>query len=130
FIIMATGFVILDPLVSIGISLVILYWSYGILKDSTRILLEMSPKGMDIDTINNDLKLNFPEIMDVDDAHLWTIIPGMLLYSAHIRLNEDSMSISHQELLLGLNEYLSEKFKILESTIQILPKDTVGSCNF
>ncbi|MFX1325597.1 MAG: cation diffusion facilitator family transporter [Promethearchaeota archaeon] len=129
FIIMGTGFVILDPIVSLGISFVILYWSYGILKESTRILLEMSPKGMDIDTINKDLKLNFPEIMDVDDAHLWTIIPGMLLYSAHIRLNEESMSISHQELILGLNEYLSEKFKILESTIQILPKDAIGSCN-
>ncbi|MHA2392636.1 MAG: cation diffusion facilitator family transporter [Promethearchaeota archaeon] len=130
FIIMATGFVFLDPLVSLGISLVILYWSYGILKDSTRILLEMSPKGMDIDMINEDLKASFPEIIAVDDAHLWTIIPGMLLYSAHIRLEEDSINANHQELILGLNEFLSDKYKILESTIQILPKDAIKSCNF
>ncbi|MFX1454996.1 MAG: cation diffusion facilitator family transporter [Promethearchaeota archaeon] len=130
FIIMATGIVIFDPLVSLGISAVILYWSWGILKDSTRILLEMSPKGMNIDMINGDLKQNFPEIIEVDDAHLWTIIPGMLLYSAHIRLEDEQIKSNHQELILSLNEFLFEKYNILESTIQILPKDTIQSCNF
>ncbi|MFW9824876.1 MAG: cation diffusion facilitator family transporter, partial [Candidatus Thorarchaeota archaeon] len=130
FIIMATGIVIFDPLVSLGISVVILYWSWGILRDSTRILLEMSPKGMNIDMINTDLKHNFPEIIEVDDAHLWTIIPGMLLYSAHIRLEEEQIKTNHQDLILNLNEFLSEKYKILESTIQILPKDAIQSCNF
>ena len=84
---------------------------------------------MNIDTINEDLKATFPEIIEVDDAHLWTIIPGMLIYSAHIRLEEDTITSSHQELILGLNEYLSNKYKILESTIQILPKDAEKSCN-
>jgi len=130
FIIMSTGIVILDPLVSLGISAVILYWSWGILRDSTRILLEMSPKGMDIDTINEDLKNSFPQIIEVDDAHLWTIIPDMLLYSAHIRLKEEKIETNHQDLILSLNEFLTDKYKILESTIQILPKDSIKSCNF
>jgi len=130
FIIMSTGIVILDPLVSLGISAVILYWSWGILRDSTRILLEMSPKGMDIDTINEDLKNSFPQIIEVDDAHLWTIIPDMLLYSAHIRLKEEKIETNHQDLILSLNEFLTDRYKILESTIQILPKDSKKSCNF
>jgi len=129
-IIMSTGIVILDPIVSLGISAVILYWSWGILRDSTRILLEMSPKGMDIDNINEDLKINFPQIIEVDDAHLWTIIPDMLLYSAHIRLKEEKIETNHQDLILSLNEFLTEKYKILESTIQILPKNSIKSCNF
>ncbi|MHA1931461.1 MAG: cation diffusion facilitator family transporter [Promethearchaeota archaeon] len=129
-IIMSTGIVILDPLVSLGISAVILYWSWGILRDSTRILLEMSPKGMDIDGINENLKENFPEIIEVDDAHLWTIIPGMLLYSAHIRLKEEKIETNHQDLILSVNDFLSNKYKILESTIQILPKNTIKSCKF
>ncbi|MHA2132220.1 MAG: cation diffusion facilitator family transporter [Promethearchaeota archaeon] len=130
FIIMTTGYTILDPIVSFGISAVILYWSWGILKDSTRILLEMAPKGMDIETITADIKSNFPEIIDVDDSHLWVIIPGMLLYSAHIRVKEEIINVSHQELILRINEFLSDKYEILESTIQILPKDAVKSCNF
>ncbi|MHA2123094.1 MAG: cation diffusion facilitator family transporter, partial [Promethearchaeota archaeon] len=65
FIIIATNFVILDPIVSLGISVVILYWAWGILRDSTRILLEMSPKGMDIEEINRSLKAKFPEIIEI-----------------------------------------------------------------
>lgn len=129
FIIMSTGLVILDPIVSLGISLVIIYWAYGILKDSTRILLEMAPKGMDIDTISDDLKVNFPEINKIYDIHLWTIIPDMLIYSAHLKLNNDLISVNHEEFITKINEYLRENYNIIESTIQICPEDAVEACN-
>ncbi|MHA1914873.1 MAG: cation diffusion facilitator family transporter [Promethearchaeota archaeon] len=130
FIIIATNFVILDPIVSLGISVVILYWAWGILRDSTRILLEMSPKGMDIEEINRSLKAKFPEIIEIDDAHLWTIIPNMLLYTAHIRLENNKVTKNVEEFVSILTEFLSKKYNIMESTIQIQPKDFVKSCNF
>jgi cobalt-zinc-cadmium efflux system protein len=129
-IIMFTGVVILDPLVSLGISIVIIYWAYGILRDSTRILLEMAPKGMDIDKISDDLKFNFPEITEIYDAHLWTIIPNMLIYSAHVKLNNEIIKENQEELILRINDYLSMKYRIIESTIQILSKDSIKECNF
>ncbi|MFW9970910.1 MAG: cation diffusion facilitator family transporter [Candidatus Odinarchaeota archaeon] len=129
-IIMFTGVVILDPLVSLGISIIIIYWAYGILRDSTRILLEMAPKGMNIDTISEDLKANFPEIEDLYDAHLWTIIPDMVVYSANIKLNNDIILDNREDLILEINEFLSEKYRIIESTIQIISKDAKMACNF
>ncbi len=129
FIIMSTGLVILDPIVSLGISIVIIYWAYGILKDSTRILLEMAPKGMNIDTITEDLKTKFPEINEIDDVHLWTIIPDMLIYSAHIKLNIELITINQEDFILKINEYLIKNYKIIESTIQIYPEDAVEACN-
>ncbi|MFX0081761.1 MAG: cation diffusion facilitator family transporter [Candidatus Hodarchaeota archaeon] len=129
FIIMSTGFVILDPIVSLGISAVIIYWAYGILKDSTRILLEMAPKGMNIDAINEDLKAKFPEINEIYDTHLWTIIPDMLIYSTHIKLNNDMVTDNQEDFILKINEYLSNKYRIIESTIQIMPEDAVEACN-
>ena len=129
-IIMYTDFVILDPIVSIGISMVILYWSYGILKDSTRILLEMSPKGMNIDAINKNLIQNFPEILEFYDVHLWTIIPDMLVYSARIKVDGGKVGKNHAELVSKINDFLQNKHNIIESTIQILPKDAVGACKF
>lgn len=128
-IIMSTGAVILDPIVSLGISLVIIYWAYGILRDSTRILLEMAPKGMDIDTISEDLKVNFPEIAELYDAHLWTIIPDMLIYSAHVKLNSEIIKGNQDEIISKINTFLSENYKIIDSTIQIMPKDAVEACN-
>jgi len=129
FIIMATDFVILDPIVSLGISIVIVYWAYGILKDSTRILLEMAPKGMNIDTITEDLKSHFPEINEIYDVHLWTIIPDMLIYSAHIKLNIESVKIRQEEFTLEINEYLKKKYNIIESILQIMPEDAIEACN-
>ena len=129
FIIISTGFVILDPIVSIGISIVILYWAWGILRESVRILLEMAPKGMNIDTINDNIKASFPEILEVFDAHIWTIIPNMLVYSGHVKLNNDMIQGNQEELISQINDFLSKNYNIIESTIQIMPKDTVEACN-
>ncbi|MFX1304939.1 MAG: cation diffusion facilitator family transporter [Promethearchaeota archaeon] len=129
FIIMSTGFVILDPIVSIGISIVILYWAGGILKESVRILLEMAPKGMNIDTISENLKTTFPEIIEVYDAHLWTIIPNILVYSGHVKLNNDMIKSNQEEFISKINDFLSKNYNIIESTIQIMPKDALEACN-
>ncbi|MFX1234834.1 MAG: cation diffusion facilitator family transporter [Promethearchaeota archaeon] len=64
-----TGFNFLDPLVSLGISVIILYWAWSVLRESTRILLEMAPKGMNIDIISKELKKNFQEVIDLYNAH-------------------------------------------------------------
>ncbi|MFX1328541.1 MAG: cation diffusion facilitator family transporter [Promethearchaeota archaeon] len=130
FIIIFTGLVILDPIVSLGISFVILYWAYGILKESTRILLEMAPKGLNIDTINEDIKKNFIEIKELIHAHLWTITPEMLVYSAHIKVDDSNSNINQAALISEINEFLQKNHKIIESTIQILPLDAIDSCNF
>ena len=115
-----TGWNIIDPLVSLGISAVIIYWALGILKESTRILLEMAPTGLNIDIINDDLKTNFPEIKELDNVHLWTITADILVFSAHIKLK---VSANQKKLISRINKHLSEKFKIIESTIQIASED-------
>ncbi|MFX1463561.1 MAG: cation diffusion facilitator family transporter [Promethearchaeota archaeon] len=130
FIIISTGWVILDPIVGLGISFVIIYWAYGILRESTRILLEMTPKGLNIDTINEDIKKNFLEIKELIHAHLWTITPDMLVYSAHIKVDESNSNMNQAVLISEINEFLQKNHKIIESTIQILPIDAVDSCNF
>ena len=129
FIIMFTGFTLLDPIVSLGISAVILYWAWGILKESTRILLEMAPKGLNIETISEDLKKNFPEVSELNNEHLWTIIPDMLVYSAHIKLNDIIIDTNQEEVISKINDYLLKKYKIIESTIQIIPKNAIEACN-
>ena len=128
-IIMSTGFTLLDPIVSLVISAVILYWAWGILKESTRILLEMAPKGLNIDTISDDLKKNFPEITELNNEHLWTIIPDMRVYSAHLILNDKIIDTHQEEVISKINDFLLKKYKIIESTIQILPKNAIEACN-
>jgi cobalt-zinc-cadmium efflux system protein len=128
-IIMYTGWTFIDPLVSIGISALILYWAWGILKDSTRVLLETAPKGLDIDIIGNDLKNNFPEVKELHNVHIWAITPDMLVFSAHIKLYPDKLQTKQEILISKINEYLSNKYKIIESTIQVASEDETEVCN-
>lgn len=119
-IIVYTGWSIVDPIVSLGISAVILYWAWGILRESTIILLEMAPTGLNIDIISDDLKSVFPEIAEVLNAHLWTITADMLVFSAHITLTQESSSPVDQDTLLDrIGAHLSEQYGIIESTIQV-----------
>ena len=119
---------IIDPLISIGISAVIAIWAYGILKDSTRILLEMTPKGLSVDLISSDIRENFPEIKELSNVHLWTITSGMFVFSAHARMNTNFSSERSSNIISRLNQYLQERYNIIESTIQISGGETGQVC--
>ena len=51
--------------------------------------------------------------------HLWTITPQMIVFSAHISLKENFKKIDKEALVSKINSYLSSKYGIIESTIQI-----------
>jgi cobalt-zinc-cadmium efflux system protein len=127
-IIIYTRWNFVDPLVSIGISLLIIYWAWGILKESTRILLETAPEGIDIDMISKDLKNQFPEIKALNNVHLWTIIPEMIVFSAHMTLN-NIKNIEKENFVEKINSYLVKKYNIIEATIQITSEDNSNICN-
>ena len=127
-IILLTGWNILDPIISLMISGLILYWAWGILKESSRVLLETAPKGLDVDIIKNDLKKNFSEIKNLNNLHLWTIIPEMIVFSAHMSLNNDLNDVDGEKLVSKINKYLASKYQIVESTIQITSDEELLIC--
>jgi cobalt-zinc-cadmium efflux system protein len=120
---------IIDPIVSIGISIIIVFWAWGILRDSAKILLEMAPSGLDVDMIIKDLQQKFPQIKQLEHAHLWTITADMLVFSAHMALHDQEQAAAEQNLLIAeINGYLEDKYHIIESTIQILCEGDAGTC--
>lgn len=125
-----TNWNFLDPVVSVGISAIILYWAWGVLRDSSRILLEMAPKGVDIDDIVEGLKKEFSIISEVFHVHLWTITPDMLVFSAHLKLNACENPKEQEQLILKVQEYLHQKYNILESTFQTVCNEEMLACNF
>ncbi|HUW96506.1 MAG TPA: cation diffusion facilitator family transporter, partial [Anaerolineae bacterium] len=114
-----TGWNILDPLVSLGISALIVRWSWGILKDSTKVLLEIAPTGLNIDMVTEDLKKEFPEIRRLYSRHLWTITAGMVVFSAHVELEDLPDSAEPRMVIARMNDYLAHKYGFIESTIQV-----------
>jgi cobalt-zinc-cadmium efflux system protein len=128
-VIMYTNWTFIDPFVSIGISVIILFWAWGVLKDSTRILLETAPKGLDIDLISDDLKNNFSEIRELHNVHLWSITPDILVFSAHVQINRSKVQAKQEDVISKINDYLLKKYNIIECTIQICTENGSEVCN-
>ncbi len=116
-VILITNWVILDPVVSLLISLAILWWAWGVLRESSVILLEMAPGGLNAELISEDLKARFPEILRVTNDHLWAITQDMLIYTAHVVVGNPASADKQAARLM--NEYLRSKYRIIESTLQI-----------
>ncbi len=129
-VILGTGWTILDPIVSIGISIVILYWSWNILRDSSRVLLEIAPKGLNSQMIRDDVIESFPDVEEMYHIHFWAITPDMLVLSAHIKLNDNDVQVEEiVEMSSKITRFLKDKYNIIEATIQIALNDEDGSCN-
>ena len=111
-----TGWFIVDPIISLGICLVILRGAFVLVKDSVNILLEAVPKEVDLEVVQRVLKA-IPGVKDLHHVHLWTITSGIHALSAHVLVGDIRMSRTG-EILQEINNLLKEKFRIPHTTIQ------------
>jgi len=111
-----TGWSIVDPIISLGICLVILRGAFVLVKDSVNILLEAVPKDVDLEVVQRVLKA-IPGVKDLHHVHLWTITSGIHALSAHVLVGDIQMSRTG-EILQEINNLLKEKFRIPHTTIQ------------
>lgn len=113
-----TNWYFIDPLLGIGISILIFVWAWSLLKDSVNVLLETAPKGMDIDTVSSDLRGLIPEIVQITDMHIWEITSGMYSLTAHIEVSPSGYEKSDQ-ILERISKLLDEKYGIEHITVQL-----------
>jgi cobalt-zinc-cadmium efflux system protein len=106
-----------DPIVSIVIAALILWSSWGILKESVNILLEGSPVGLDMAAVEKAIE-GVSGVLDVHDLHVWTVGPGVVACSCHILVAEQAIS-SGQQVLRAVVGELDERFHINHTTVQV-----------
>jgi len=116
-----TGWYIIDPLLGIGISMLIFVWAFGLMRDSINVLMETAPKAINADVVTEEIKKNVPEVTAINDMHIWEITSGMYSLTAHIEANiVDSGDVS--EIIRRINKLLNDKFGVEHTTIQIEPE--------
>ncbi len=86
-----------NPVVSLLIAGLILYSSYGILRESTTVLLGGTPAGMDMPAVIAAIKA-VTGVLDVHDLHVWMVGPGVIACSCHIVVAEQSIREGQQVL--------------------------------
>jgi cobalt-zinc-cadmium efflux system protein len=112
-----TGYYIIDPIISILIAALILVWSINLIKDSVRILMESTPKNIDIEALKDTLIKEVTPVKDLHDIHVWEITSGMYCMTAHVII--DDMDVSRtEEVLDAINKFLLERYNIQHPIIQ------------
>jgi len=112
-----TGAFVVDPIVSGLISVLILVWALRLLRDSLRILMEFTPKDIDVDEIVKATKESVRGVRDIHDIHVWVITSNMYSMTAHVLV--DDISVSETNEMLGkINRLMRERFKIGHTNVQ------------
>ncbi|HEX8924789.1 MAG TPA: cation diffusion facilitator family transporter [Terriglobales bacterium] len=106
----------IDSALSFGIGALVLWSSFGIIRDSLNILLEGTPRGMDLDKIGIRMQ-QVEGVIDVHDLHVWSIGSESHALSCHIRI-ADLRASESEAILRSVNELLAHDFHIHHTTIQ------------
>lgn len=115
-IILLTGWTIADPLLSVGIALLIAVGAWRILRETTDILLEATPKGISMTSLVEDLE-HIKGVQSVHDLHVWSITSDRYALSCHTLIDNLPPSDS-AAILQAMTNLLNEKYHIGHSTIQ------------
>jgi cobalt-zinc-cadmium efflux system protein len=107
----------LDPFVSILIGVFILWNAWGILRQSIHILLESTPKNVDMKDMLTDL-LKVDGVRGIHDLHVWSISENLQMLSAHVVTDNMSTS-SSMAIQQNINEILIHKHNIKHTTLQM-----------
>jgi len=114
-----TGFLQADAIASGLIGLLILPRTWRLLREAIDVLLEATPKNVDMTKVREHI-LEAPGVRDVHDLHAWTITSGLNVLSAHVIVDEGA---KNAEVLDALCRCLSTQFDIEHSTFQLETRD-------
>jgi cobalt-zinc-cadmium efflux system protein len=114
-----------DPIISLVIALLIAAGAWRLLKETTHILMEGAPAGIDLAEVRQAMT-EAKGVEKVHDLHIWTLTSGVEALSAHVLLEADCSTGDRRAVLATLREVLHSRFKIEHTTIQIEEEDECG----
>ena len=119
--IMVTGWTRFDALASLVIFLLIVPRAWSLLRDVVDVLLEATPRGVDLDDVRRHIA-EVPGVVDVHDLHAWTITSGVPVLSAHVVVDDACIEQGQTgQVLDRLGECLHGHFDVEHCTFQLEP---------
>jgi len=117
-IILLTGWLYADPLISVAIAALIAWGAIRIVLDTINILLEGTPKGLDLEQVRAEI-LSTKGVDSVHDLHVWSLTPQQMALSCHIVVAEDQSAADGEHLIYTIDERVCDRFGIGHTTIQL-----------
>lgn len=117
-----TGFAILDPLMSIGVSVFILYESLKNLTSAMDLFFDKVPKGLSVEQVKNALE-GLPGVISVHHIHVWSLDGEQNLVTVHLVTNQDTASVKAQA------RAALDAIGVTHSTIETETEQEAASCD-
>ncbi|MCY3873236.1 MAG: cation diffusion facilitator family transporter [Rhodobacteraceae bacterium] len=128
-IIMTTGWTPVDLILSMVVGLVILKSAAGLIRDSAHVLLEGTPRHLEIGDVESDLVEAVPHVQDIHHVHLWMLSEDRSLLTLHARISEAGNS---DFIISSIRNRVAERFGIKHVTVQVeterCTEDPVAAC--
>ena len=113
--VLVTGWDRWDPVASLLVAALLFWSAYSLLRDSTRIFLEMAPGDIDPAAVGRAIAAH-PGVVEVHDLHVWTVTSGFPALSAHVLVRRGEDCHARR---LQLERLLAEEFGIAHTTLQV-----------
>ncbi len=117
-----TGWMPIDPLLSLLVACLVLRSAWGLVRTSSHILLEGSPEGIDVKALREGMIAAVPDVIDVHHVHTWMITAERPMMTLHVEVGPDA---DHPRTLVAARDYIRESFGITHTTVQIEPAGCV-----
>lgn len=115
-IILWTGWMPIDPLLSILVALLILRSAWFVTKRSAHILLEGTPEEVNVAELRETVTSKIPDVLDVHHVHVWSLTTDRPLLTAHVKVHDNA---EYDSVMQKVKSLLNEQYGISHSTIQI-----------
>ncbi len=98
----------IDSILSVVIAVYLIYSSYSLLAESVKILMQFTPKDIDMDSICNKIS-GLEDVDNIHHVHIWQLNDKETIFEAHVDFNEDLMLSNFQNTLTQIENILSER---------------------
>lgn len=110
-----TGFLLIDPILGMAFGFVLLWASWGILRDAAHLLMEGTPPGVDLREVIRALE-GIEGVANAHHVHAWALTSGRHVFSGHMRVKSGT---DPQAILARAHELLRERFGFYFVTLQV-----------
>lgn len=115
-VILWTGWMPIDPLLSLFVALLILRSAWYVVRQSVHILLEGTPEGVDVELLRQTITERLEAVKDVHHVHVWSLTPERPLLTMHVTVVDEQCCA---RVLAEVKVILAERFGIIHSTVQV-----------
>jgi cobalt-zinc-cadmium efflux system protein len=124
-----TGWNVVDSLIGILIGGVVLRGAVNLIFESTDVLLESTPKDIDLDLLKSEVE-KIAGVKELHEVHVWTITSNKRALSGHVLIDNINTRDS-QKILCNIKDLLLERFNISHTTLEVeCDKCSDNTCEF